>query len=98
MKSTKKAAASTSTDVDIISIKSNISGKMLPSAFPDGEMFDQMNQLSFEDFLSMFVEHVAEHGETNLCYAFYKEFIADGSVVFKNLLVRHSAVLEQWSI
>jgi len=72
--------------------------KQLPSALPDSAMFDNMNKLPFEEFLALFVEQVANHGETNMCYAFYKEFIADGSVVFKDLLTRHSAVLDRWSM
>lgn len=72
--------------------------KQLPSALPDSAMFENMNKLPFEEFLALFVEQVADHGETNMCYAFYKEFIADGSVVFKDLLTRHSAVLDRWSI
>jgi hypothetical protein len=72
--------------------------KQAPAAVPKGAMFDNMNNLPFEEFLAMFVEQVANHGETNICYAFYKEFIADGSVVFKNLLIRHSTLLEQWAL
>ena len=72
--------------------------KQLPAALPDSAMFANMNSLPFEEFLALFVEQVADHGETNMCYAFYKEFIADGSVVFKDLLTRHSSVLDRWSI
>ena len=72
--------------------------KQLPAALPNTAMFDNMNKLPFEEFLALFVEQVANHGETNMCYAFYKEFIADGSVVFKDFLVRHSTVLEKWSM
>ncbi|KAJ1426434.1 hypothetical protein B484DRAFT_450707 [Ochromonadaceae sp. CCMP2298] len=70
--------------------------KKIPSE--PNEMYAKMNKLSFEEFLAVFVEQVADHGESNLCYAFYKEFVADGSVVFRNLLMRHSVVLEQWSL
>jgi hypothetical protein len=73
--------------------------KQLPPAeVPRSPSFENMNKMPFEEFLALFVEQVANHGETNMCYAFYKEFIADGSVVFKNLLLRHSAVLEKWCI
>lgn len=72
--------------------------KQLPAVTPNSQMFDNMNKMPFEEFLAMFVEQVANHGETNMCYAFYKEFIADGSVVFKDLLTRHSAVLDRWSM
>jgi hypothetical protein len=73
--------------------------KQLPPAeVPRTPSFENMTKMPFEDFLALFVEQVASHGETNMCYAFYKEFIADGSVVFKNLLLRHSAVLERWCI
>jgi hypothetical protein len=73
--------------------------RQLPPAIPPNRaLLENMNKLPFEEFLAMFVEQVASHGETNVCYAFYKEFIADGSVVFKNLLLRHSAVLESWNI
>lgn len=69
-----------------------------PTRPPSSHMYENMSRLPFEEFLALFVEQVATHGESNMCYAFYKEFIADGSVVFKNLLLRHSAVLETWSI
>lgn len=72
--------------------------KQLPAVTPNAQLFEHMNKMPFEEFLAMFVEQVANHGETNMCYAFYKEFIADGSVVFKDLLTRHSAVLDRWSM
>lgn len=72
--------------------------KQLPAVTPSAQMVEHMNRMPFEEFLAMFVEQVATHGETNMCYAFYKEFIADGSVVFKDLLTRHSAVLNRWAM
>ena len=65
---------------------------------PHTVMYDHMRKMPFEEFLAIFIEQIANHGENNLCYAFYKEFIADGSVVFKNLLLRHSEILEKWRI
>lgn len=62
------------------------------------KLYDSLHDMTFEEFLSTFIQEVAIHGENNICYAFYKEFIADMSSVFKNFLLRHSKVLENWSI
>lgn len=62
------------------------------------KLYDSLHDMTFEEFLSTFIQEVAKHGESNICYAFYKEFIADMSSVFKNFLLRHSKVLENWSI
>jgi len=62
------------------------------------KLYESLHDMTFEEFLSTFIQEVAIHGESNICYAFYKEFIADMSSVFKNFLLRHSKVLENWSI
>jgi hypothetical protein len=62
------------------------------------KLYESLHDMTFEEFLSTFIQEVAIHGESNICYAFYKEFIADMSSVFKNFVLRHSKVLEHWSI
>jgi len=62
------------------------------------KLYDSLYDMNFEEFLATFIQEVATYGESNICYAFYKEFVADGSSVFKNFLLRHSKVIENWSI